>query len=71
MAAAGTEYWQAGAWSDPANAAAAAWKIREGFGAGADVRQEVICVFEERSEESLPTHSIHAEPLAGPGQRTV
>ena len=40
VAAAGTQYWQVGAWSDPANAAAAAQKIRQGFGASADVRQE-------------------------------
>jgi stage II sporulation protein D len=40
VAAAGTKYWQVGAWSDPANAAAAAQKIRRGFGAHMDVRQE-------------------------------
>jgi len=40
VAAAGTQYWQVGAWSDPANAAAAAQKIRQAFGADADVRQE-------------------------------
>ena len=42
VAAAGTKYWQAGAWSDHGNAAAAARKIREGFGAGADVREEIM-----------------------------
>ena len=40
VAAAGTQYWQVGAWSDPANAAAAVQKIRLAFGADADVRQE-------------------------------
>ena len=40
VATAGTKYWQVGAWSDPANAAAAAQKIRQGFGPHMDVRQE-------------------------------
>ena len=42
VATVGTEYWQVGAWSDPGNAAAAVRKIREGFGAGADVREEAM-----------------------------
>ena len=40
VAAAGPRYWQVGAWSDPANAAAAAQNLRQGFGADADVRQD-------------------------------
>ena len=42
VAAAGAEYWQAGAWSDATNAATAARKIRQSFGTDADVREEVM-----------------------------
>ncbi len=42
VAAAGTKYWQAGAWSDTTNASAAARKIRQRFGTDADVREEVM-----------------------------
>ena len=40
VAAAGPKWWQVGAWSDPANAAAAADRIRRALGAAADVREE-------------------------------
>jgi len=40
VAAAGPRWWQVGAWSDPANASAAADKIRGALGAGAGVRVE-------------------------------
>jgi len=40
VAAAGPRSWQVGAWGDPANAAAAADRIRKAFGAAVDVREE-------------------------------
>jgi stage II sporulation protein D len=40
VATAGPKWWQVGAWSDPANASAAADKIRGALGAGAGVRVE-------------------------------
>jgi stage II sporulation protein D len=40
VATAGSRTWQVGAWSEPANAAAAATKIRNAFGAAVDVKQE-------------------------------
>jgi hypothetical protein len=40
VAAAGPRSWQVGAWGDPANAAAAAARIRKAFGAAVDVREE-------------------------------
>ena len=40
VAAAGPRWWQVGAWGDPANASAAADKIRRAFGTAADVREE-------------------------------
>jgi len=40
VAAAGPRWWQVGAWGDPANASAAADKIRGALGAGAGVRVE-------------------------------
>jgi stage II sporulation protein D len=40
VAAAGPRWWQVGAWGEPANASAAADRIRKAFGATVDVRQE-------------------------------
>jgi stage II sporulation protein D len=40
VATAGSRSWQVGAWSEPANAAAAATKIRNAFGEAVDVKQE-------------------------------
>jgi stage II sporulation protein D len=40
VAAAGPMWWQVGAWSNPANATAAADRIRRAFGGAVDVREE-------------------------------
>jgi len=40
IAVAGMKMWQVGAWSEPANAAVAANRIQQAFGAAVDVRQE-------------------------------
>jgi stage II sporulation protein D len=40
VAAAGARWWQVGAWGEPANASAAADRIRKAFGTAVDVREE-------------------------------
>lgn len=40
VAAAGAKWWQVGAWGEPANATAAANRIRNAFGSAVDVKQE-------------------------------
>jgi len=41
VAVAGTRMWQVGAWSEPANAAAAANRIKQAFGPAVEVREEL------------------------------